>query len=52
MNSRRKLILAFGADATRAEEFCKGDEQVTRQKQRIAHESNVIMPASQRKTAQ
>jgi hypothetical protein len=52
MNNRRKLVIALGAGATRAEEFCKGDEQVTRQKERIAHESNIITPASLRKTAQ
>ena len=30
------------ADAARVEDFCEGDEQVNRQEEQIAHESNVI----------
>jgi hypothetical protein len=39
------------ANAARAEEFRKGDEQVDRQEERIAHGSNIITPVIARKTA-
>ena len=39
------------ADAARTEEFRQRDEQVYRQKDQIAHERNVIMFVTLRKTA-
>ena len=40
-----------GADATGAEEFREGDEQVNREEKQFAHGCNAITPAVLRKTA-
>ena len=41
-----------GADATGAQEFCEGDEQVNREEEHFAHGWNAITPAMLRKSAQ
>jgi hypothetical protein len=38
------------ADSAWAQEFREGDEQVNRQEEQIAHESNTITPVIARKT--
>ena len=38
----RQRSAGDGADATWAEDSCEGGEQVNRQEEQIAHESNVI----------
>jgi hypothetical protein len=42
----QKRFRGDGVGATRADEFREGDEQVDRQEAQIAHESNVITPAT------
>jgi hypothetical protein len=51
MSQYTTRLLFSGVDATRAEEFRENDEQVERQEEQIAHESNVITRANLRKTA-
>lgn len=49
--STNKRLCSDPAEAALAEKLSEGGEQMNRQEEQIAHESNVIMPANLRKTA-
>jgi len=48
---REFYVIGDGANATRAEKFREDDDRVDRREEQIAHEPNVITPASLHKTA-